>query len=153
MMRSKSALYKSLIKDIENIIDYSVPTFTNLGNIAALLKEKFNWFWVGFYKVSGEELILDAFQGPPACVRIAKGKGVCGKSWEENKSLIVNDVSLFEGHIACNPNSKSEIVIPIFDKRKEIVYVLDIDHDKINTFNKEDETSLRLINKLILEII
>ena len=153
MMRTKSALYKSLIKDIENIIDDSVPTFTNLGNVAAILKEKFNWFWVGFYKVSGEELILDAFQGPPACVRIAKGKGVCGRSWEENKSLIVNDVSLFDGHIACNPNSKSEIVVPIFNKRKEIVYVLDIDHDKINAFNKEDEKNIRLINKLILEII
>ena len=153
MMRTKSALYKSLIKDIENIIDDSVPTFTNLGNVAAILKEKFNWFWVGFYKVSGEELILDEFQGPPACVRIAKGKGVCGRSWEENKSLIVNDVSLFDGHIACNPNSKSEIVVPIFNKRKEIVYVLDIDHDKINAFNEEDEKNIRLINKLILEII
>ena len=152
-MRTKSTLYKSLIKDIENILDDSVPIFTNLGNIAALLKEKFNWFWVGFYKVSGEELILDAFQGSPACVRIAKGRGVCGKSWKENKSFIVKDVSLFKGHIACNPNSKSEIVIPIFNKRKEVVYVLDIDHDKINAFNKEDEINLRLINKLILKII
>ena len=98
-------------------------------------------------------MILDAFQGSPACVRIAKGKGVCGKSWEENKSFIVKDVSLFKGHIACNPNSKSEIVIPIFNKRNEVVYVLDIDHDKINAFNKEDEINLRLINKLILEII
>ena len=152
-MSTKSALYKNLLKDIENIIDGSVPTFTNLGNITALVKERFNWFWVGFYKVTGEELILDAFQGSPACVRIAKGKGVCGKSWEENKSFIVKDVSLFKGHIACNPNSKSEIVIPIFNKRKEVVYVLDIDHDKINAFNKEDEINLRLINKLILEIV
>ena len=98
-------------------------------------------------------MILDAFQGSPACVRIAKGKGVCGKSLKENKSFIVKDVSLFKGHIACNPNSKSEIVIPIFNKRKEVVYVLDIDHDKINAFNKEDEINLRLINKLILEIV
>ena len=152
-MSTKSDLYKNLLTDIENIIDGSVHTFTNLGNITALVKERFKWFWVGFYKVNGEELILDAFQGSPACVRIAKGKGVCGKSWKENKSFIVKDVSLFKGHIACNPNSKSEIVIPIFNKRKEVVYVLDIDHDKINAFNKEDEINLRLINKLILEIV
>ena len=152
-MSTKSTLYKSLLSDVGNIIDSSVPTFTNLGNIAALLKERGNWFWVGFYKVVGEELILNAFQGPPACVRIAKGKGVCGKSWQESKSFIVKDVSLFKGHIACNPHSKSEIVVPIFNKMKKIVYVLDIDHDKINAFNEEDEENLRLINKLILEII
>ena len=106
-MENNSNRYKNLLTDIENIIDNSIPSFTNLGNIAALLKERFNWFWVGFYKVEGEELILNAFQGPPACVRIGKGKGVCGKSLEEKKSIIVKDVSLFKGHIACNPKSKS----------------------------------------------
>ena len=152
-MSTKSALYKSLLKDIENIIDNTIPTFTNLGNIAAIIKERCDWFWVGFYKVEGEELILNAFQGPPACVKISKGKGVCGKSWKESKSIIVEDVSLFKGHIACNQNSKSEIVIPIFNKKNEIVYIFDIDHDKINAFKKEDEINLRLKNKLILEII
>ena len=152
-MKSKTINYDELYLEIKGLLDQTVPLHTNLGNFAALVKLKSNWFWVGFYKVNGEELILDAFQGSPACVKIAKGKGVCGKSWKENKSFIVKDVSLFKGHIACNPNSKSEIVIPIFNKRKEVVYVLDIDHDKINAFNKEDEINLRLINKLILEIV
>ena len=152
-MENNSNRYKNLLTDIENIIDNSIPSFTNLGNIAALLKERFNWFWVGFYKVEGEELILNAFQGPSACVRIGKGKGVCGKSLEEKKSIIVKDVSLFKGHIACNPKSKSEIVIPIFNKSKEVVYVLDIDHDEINAFKDEDEMKLKLINNLILEIV
>jgi GAF domain-containing protein len=152
-MENNSKRYKNLLTDIENIIDNSIPPFTNLGNIAALLKERFNWFWVGFYKVEGEELILNAFQGPPACVKIGKGKGVCGKSLDEKKSIIVKDVSLFKGHIACNPKSKSEIVIPIFNKNKEVVYVLDIDHDEINAFKDEDEMKLKLINNLILEIV
>ena len=152
-MTNKSNLYKNILSDIENILDFSVPTFTNLGNISALLKSRFNWFWVGFYKVEGDHLILNAFQGPVACVKIRKGKGVCGKSWEENKSIIVKDVDLFEGHIACNEASKSEIVIPIRDKKGEIAYVLDLDHDRINAFDEVDEKNLSLINNLIVNII
>ena len=95
-MTNKSNLYKNILSDIENILDFSVPTFTNLGNISALLKTHFNWFWVGFYKVEGDYLILNAFQGPVACVKIMKGKGVCGKSWEENKSIVVKNVDLFD---------------------------------------------------------
>lgn len=152
-MTNKSNLYKNILSDIENILDFSVPTFTNLGNISALLKSRFNWFWVGFYKVEGDYLILDAFQGPVACVKIRKGKGVCGKSWEENKSIVVKDVDLFEGHIVCNEASKSEIVIPIRNKKGEVAYILDVDHDRINAFDEVDEKNLNLINDLIVKII
>lgn len=152
-MTNKSNLYKNILSDIENVLDFSVPTFTNLGNISALLKSRFNWFWVGFYKVEGDHLILNAFQGPVACVKIRKGKGVCGKSWEENKSITVKDVDLFEGHIACNEASKSEIVIPIRNKKGEIAYILDVDHDSKNAFDEVDEKNLSLINNLIVKII
>tara|TARA_Y100000768_G_scaffold386555_1_gene375251 strand:- start:2508 stop:2996 length:489 start_codon:yes stop_codon:yes gene_type:complete len=152
-MINKPNLYKNILSDIENILDFSVPTFTNLGNISALLKSRFNWFWVGFYKVEGDFLILNAFQGPVACVKIRKGKGVCGKSWEENKSIVVKNVDLFEGHIACNEASKSEIVIPIRNKKGEITYILDVDHDSKNAFDEEDEKNLSLINDLIVKII
>ena len=152
-MTNKSNLYKNILSDIENILDFSVPTYTNLGNISSLLKCRFNWFWVGFYKVEGDHLILNAFQGPVACVKISIGKGVCGKSWEENKSIIVKDVDLFDGHIACNEASKSEIVIPIRNKKGEIAYILDVDHDSKNAFDEVDEKNLSLINDLIVKII
>ena len=152
-MTNKSNLYKNILSDIENILDFSVPTYTNLGNISSLLKCRFNWFWVGFYKVDGDHLVLNAFQGPVACVKIRKGKGVCGKSWKKNKSIIVKDVDLFEGHIACNEASKSEIVIPIRNKKGEITYILDVDHDRINAFDEVDEKNLSLINDLIVKII
>ena len=152
-MTNKSNLYKNILSDIENVLDFSVPTFTNLGNISALLKSRFNWFWVGFYKVEGGHLILNAFQGPVACVKIRKGKGVCGKSWEENKSIIVKDVDLFDGHIACNEASKSEIVIPIRNKKGEIAYILDVDHNSKNAFDQVDEKNLSLMNDLIVKII
>jgi L-methionine (R)-S-oxide reductase len=152
-MTNKSNLYKNILSDIENILDFSVPTYTNLGNISSLLKCRFNWFWVGFYKVDGDHLVLNAFQGPVACVKIRKGKGVCGKSWEKNKSIVVKDVDLFEGHITCNEASKSEIVIPIRNKKGEITYILDVDHDKINAFDEVDEKNLSLINDLIVKII
>ena len=96
---------------------------------------------------------MNAFQGPAACVRIPKRNGVCGKAWSENKSIIVEDVDLFEGHISCNPASRSEIVIPFKNINDEIVYVLDIDHDQKNAFNKIDEMNLKTINKLILPIL
>lgn len=152
-MNSKSVLYKNFLTDVENIIDLSVPKTTNLGNIVALIKEYFDWFWVGFYKTKGNELILNVFQGPPACVRIEKGKGVCGMAWKENRSIIVDNVDLFEGHISCNPASKSEIVIPFRNKSNEIVYILDIDHDKMNAFKKEDEVNLKIVNSLLLKIL
>ena len=152
-MNSKNVLYKNLFTDIENILDLSVPTVTNLGNVVALIKDYFKWFWVGFYKVEGKELILNVFQGPPACVKIEKGKGVCGKSWKEDKSIIVDNVDLFDGHIACNVASKSEIVVPFKNRSNEIVYILDIDHNKKNAFSNEDEVNLKLLNTIILKIL
>ena len=152
-MNSKSVLYKNFLTDVENIIDLSVSKTTNLGNVVALIKEYFDWFWVGFYKTEGNELILNVFQGPPACVRIEKGKGVCGTAWKENRSIIVDNVDLLEGHISCNPASKSEIVIPFRNKSNEIVYILDIDHDKMNAFKKEDEVNLKIVNSLLLKIL
>ena len=152
-MNSKNILYKNLLTDIENILDLSVPTVTNLGNVVALIKGYFKWFWVGFYKVEGKELILNVFQGPPACVKIEKGKGVCGKSWKEDKSIIVDNVDQFDGHIACNVASKSEIVVPFKNRFNEIVYILDIDHNKKNAFSNEDEVNLKLLNTLILKIL
>tara|TARA_B100000925_G_C21661540_1_gene325853 strand:+ start:73 stop:531 length:459 start_codon:yes stop_codon:yes gene_type:complete len=152
-MNSKSVLYKNFLTDVENIIDLSVSKTTNLGNVVALIKEYFDWFWVGFYKTEGDELILNVFQGPPACVRIEKGKGVCGVAWKENRSIIVDNVDLFEGHISCNPASKSEIVIPFRNKSNEIVYILDIDHNKMNAFKKEDEVNLKILNSILLKIL
>ena len=152
-MNSKSILYKNFLTDVENIIDLSVPRATNLGNVVALIKEYFDWFWVGFYKTEGNELILNVFQGPPACLRIEKGEGVCGVAWKENRSIIVDNVDLFEGHISCNPASKSEIVIPFRNKSNEIVYILDIDHNKMNAFKKEDEVNLKIVNSLLLKIL
>ena len=152
-MTNQSILYKNILSDIENILAFSVPTFSTFGNISALLKSRFNWFWVGFYKVEGDYVILDAFQGPVACVKIRKGKGVCGKSWEENKSIVVKDVDLFEGHIVCNEASKSEIVIPIRNKKGEVAYILDVDHDKINEVDEVSDRNLNLINNSIVKII
>ena len=114
-MKRETINYNDLYAETKGLLDQTVHLYTNLGNFAALLKHKSNWFWVGFYEVVGQQLILNAFQGPPACVKIPYGKGVCGKSWELETSIIVDNVNEFEGHIACNEASKSEIVIPIFD--------------------------------------
>ena len=124
-----------------------------MANLSRLLHDHLHHHWIGFYRVVGDKLQLGPYNGPIACTSIVKGKGVCGKSWEENKSIIVKDVDLFEGHIACNEASKSEIVIPIRNKKGEIAYILDVDHDSKNAFDKVDEKNLSLINNLIVKII
>ena len=145
--------YSELYEEVKSLISDKDPLFTNLGNISSAIKYKFNWFWVGFYKVEKNELILNAFQGPTACTRIGWKKGVCGECWSRKEPIIVNDVSLFPGHISCNSSSKSEIVFPIFDKKNIIKFILDIDHDQINSFNEEDIIGMKPIIKTLASIV
>jgi len=140
--------YQSLIPQINGLLDGEDDLIANLANIAAALKEQFNWFWVGFYVVKNNELVVGPFQGPVACTRIKKGRGVCGSSWAQAQTIIVPDVEKFPGHIACSSISKSEIVVPII-RNNEVVAVLDIDSDSYNQFNETDQQYLEQIVELI----
>src|ERR1700749_4139961 len=133
----KREQYQSLIPQIEALLYGEPDLVANMANICAALKEQFRWFWVGFYMVKDNELVLGPFQGPVACTRIAKGRGVCGASWEQAKTLIVPDVEAFPGHIACSSLSRSEIVLPVF-KQNEVAAVLDVDSEELNTFDDTD---------------
>ncbi len=144
----KADRYKTLVPQIQSLVEGETDTVANLSNIAAALKQTMNFFWVGFYLVKNNELVLGPFQGPIACTRIAFGKGVCGVSWREKKVILVPDVEEFPGHIACSSDSKSEIVLPAF-KNDEVVLVLDVDSDKLNDFNETDELYLRQIIVII----
>src|SRR5678816_1301480 len=128
---TKEEQYESLLPQIKGLLEGEQDLVANLANIAAALKEQFGWLWVGFYLVKNNELVLGPFQGPVACTRIAKGRGVCGTSWLQKKTLIVPDVEKFPGHIACSSLSKSEIVIPIL-KGDEVVGVLDVDSELLD---------------------
>jgi GAF domain-containing protein len=145
---SKTEQYEALIPQIKGLIEGEDDLIANLANITGALKEQFNWLWVGFYLVKKGELVLAPFQGPVACTRIAKGRGVCGASWAVAKTLIVPDVEKFPGHIACSSLSKSEIVVPLF-KGNEVVGVLDVDSVELNTFDETDQRFLEEIVKLI----
>ena len=140
----KSAIYDSLIPQIKALVGDETDLVANLANVAAAIKQTFGFFWVGFYLVKDDELVLGPFQGPIACTRIALGKGVCGTSWEKGKTIVVDDVDAFPGHIACSSFSKSEIVVPI-TKNGNVVAVLDIDSDTLSTF---DETDAHYLNNL-----
>ncbi|HCR54171.1 MAG TPA: GAF domain-containing protein [Cytophagales bacterium] len=144
----KSERYKSLLPQIEALVGSEQDLIANLANISAALKEAMNFFWVGFYLVKEDELVLGPFQGPIACTRIRLGKGVCGTVWKEKKTRIVPNVDEFPGHIACSSASKSEIVLPAF-KNNEVVMVLDVDSDKLNDFDKVDEQYLGQLMKII----
>lgn len=145
---SKEEKYKELIPQLKALITGEEDLIANLANISAGLKEAFGFLWVGFYLVKKDELVLGPFQGPVACTRIQKGKGVCGKSWETKETLIIPDVEQFEGHIACSSHSKSEIVIPIL-RDKEVIGVLDMDSSELNTFDEVDESYLSsIINEI-----
>ncbi len=139
---TKEEKYLSLLPQVKALYDPTVNSTANLGNVASVLNMTFGFFWVGFYLVEGNELILGPFQGPLACTRIPKGKGVCGASWEQNLTLVVPDVEAFPGHIACSSASKSEIVVPIRNTEGNIIGVLDVDSDKLNDFDSVDETYL-----------
>jgi GAF domain-containing protein len=145
---SKEEQYRALIPQIKGLVSGEPDLVANLANIAAALKEQFDFFWVGFYLVKDDELVLGPFQGPVACTRISKGRGVCGASWAQANTIIVPDVEKFPGHIACSSISKSEIVIPLF-KNNEVWGVLDVDSDQFNSFDETDAQFLQEILALI----
>lgn len=145
---SKTDQYESLVPQIKGLLEGETDLVANLANVAAALKEQFGWFWVGFYLVKDNELVLGPFQGPVACTRIRKGRGVCGSSWEQQKTLIVPDVEKFPGHIACSSLSKSEIVVPVI-RNNEVVGVLDLDSDQYDQFDSTDQQYLEQIVSLI----
>ncbi|MFA5574765.1 MAG: GAF domain-containing protein [Brumimicrobium sp.] len=148
----KEEKYRTLFPQLKALCNGEPNRITNLANIAAAVKQTFDYFWVGFYLVEGNELVLAPFQGPIACTRIQKGKGVCGTAWMKNKTIVVKDVNTFPGHIACNSSSLSEIVVPII-KNDEIIGVFDLDDDKINTFDEIDKKYLNEICEWIGQII
>ena len=142
----KETRYREIFPQLKALIEVETDMTANLANVCAALKEAFGWWWVGFYLVKGEQLVLGPFQGPVACTRIAFGKGVCGTAWKEKKSVLVPDVEQFEGHIACSSASVAEIVIPIFNKKFEVVGVLDIDSEKYDLL---DETDVKWLEEIV----
>ena len=149
---SREEIYKEIIPQIVALVANEKDAIANLANIAAVLKEAVGFFWIGFYLVKGEELVLGPFQGPVACTRIQKGKGVCGKAWMDKKAILVPDVDLFPGHIACSAKSRSEIVLPAL-KNNEVHLILDIDSDQLNDFSEIDKKYLKEIIKIIEKVI
>ncbi|MFW1927566.1 GAF domain-containing protein [Acinetobacter ursingii] len=149
---NKAEQYQSLIPQIQAIVADESDVIANLANICAALKQQFNWFWIGFYLVKDNELVLGPFQGPIACTRIAKGRGVCGTAWQQQNVMIVPDVEQFPGHIACNSDSKSEIVLPVM-KQNKCVAVLDIDSDALDSFDEVDAEYLKQIVAIVEHFI
>ncbi|MEE1944344.1 GAF domain-containing protein [Pedobacter sp. KR3-3] len=145
---TKEEQYQSLIPQIEALLFGETDLIANLANVCAALKEQFGWFWVGFYLVKGDELVLGPFQGPVACTRIKKGKGVCGASWAQAETLVVPDVDQFPGHIACASASKSEIVLPLY-QQQNIIGVLDVDSEYLAHFDEIDAKYLQQIVNLL----
>lgn len=146
---SRKEQYESLLPQINALVESEPDLIANMANIAAALKQAFNFFWIGFYIVRGDKLVLAPFQGPVACTRIAYGKGVCGTAWEQAKTIIVPDVEQFPGHIACSSLSKSEIVLPVF-RNGSVIAVLDVDSDTLNNFDEIDEIYLNKIVELLM---
>lgn len=145
---SKEEKYQNLLPQIGALIDGEPDTVANLANVTAVLKQTFGFFWVGFYLVKDGVLVLGPFQGSLACTRLTYGKGVCGTAWKERKTLVVPDVSLFPGHIVCNSESKSEIVVPLL-LNGEVIGVLDIDSDRLDDFDHIDVNYLEKIMSLL----
>lgn len=145
---SKQEQYDSLLPQVQGLLEGETDLIANLANIAGALKEQFGWLWIGFYIVKEDELVLGPFQGPVACTRIRKGKGVCGSSWAQAQTLIVPDVEKFPGHIACSSLSRSEIVVPLI-RNGEVVAVLDADSADLNTFDTTDQQCLEQIVNLV----
>ena len=149
---SKAEQYQSLLPQIGGLLEGETDLIANLANIAGALKEQFNWLWVGFYLVKKNELVLGPFQGPVACTRIQYGRGVCGSSWKEKKTLIVPDVEKFPGHIACSSLSRSEIVVPLW-QGNEVFGILDVDSEELNHFDETDAEYLGKILQLLKPVV
>ena len=145
----KGAKYKSLLPQIEALIADEPNLIANMANVAAALKEVFDFFWIGFYLVEDDTLVLGPFQGPVACTRINQGKGVCGTAWADKRTVLVPNVDDFPGHIACSSGSKSESVIPGIDSEKEVIFVLDVDSDKLDDFDENDKVYLEKVVGLL----
>jgi L-methionine (R)-S-oxide reductase len=141
---SREEKYKTLLPQIDSLLEGETDIVANAANIAAALRQTFGFFWVGFYFVKNNELVLGPFQGDIACTRIQKGRGVCGTSWEKRETILVEDVDAFPGHIACSSLSKSEIVVPVF-KNNEVIAVIDVDSDRLNDFSEIDKIYLEQI--------
>ncbi|MBO6057270.1 MAG: GAF domain-containing protein [Bacteroidales bacterium] len=138
---SKKELYENLLPQLKALVEGENDIIANMANVSACLKDTFNFWWVGFYRVINDELVLGPFQGPLACTRIRKGKGVCGTAWQKAETVVVPDVDEFPGHIACSSLTKSEIVVPIF-KGNDVVAVLDIDSERLANFDEKDKSFL-----------
>lgn len=149
---SKAEKYTSLIPQISALVSGEEDVVANMANVAAALKETFGFWWVGFYVVKNDELVLGPFQGPIACTRIQKGKGVCGTSWEKKATMLVPDVDAFPGHIACSSASKSEIVVPLI-RDNNVTGVLDIDSEHLNDFDETDQKYLEQLCEQIVPFI
>ncbi len=149
----RQLIYKELAPQIEELVISETDLTANLANIAAALREAFGFFWVGFYLVKNEQLVLAPFQGPIACTRIDFNQGVCGHCYTTQQTVIVPNVDEFPGHIVCSTASKSEIVLPIFKKDGDVFGVLDIDSDKLDDFSEVDKTGLKKIIKIIEDIL
>ncbi|HQV87090.1 MAG TPA: GAF domain-containing protein [Chitinophagaceae bacterium] len=145
---AKAEQYQSLIPQIKGLLEGETDLVANMANVVAALKEQFGWLWVGFYVVKDDELVLAPFQGPVACTRIKKGRGVCGTSWAQAQTLIVPDVEKFPGHIACSSLSRSEIVLPVI-RNNEVVAVLDVDSAELNQFDTVDQQYLEEILAMV----
>jgi GAF domain-containing protein len=145
----RKEIYESLLPQVEGLISTETDMIANLANIAAVLKEAFGFFWVGFYLKKENQLVLGPFQGPVACTRISFDKGVCGYCYRTKETVIVPDVDAFPGHIACSSASKSEIVVPVFDHDGEVLMVLDVDSDKSDDFSEADKEGLEKMMKLL----
>jgi L-methionine (R)-S-oxide reductase len=141
---NKAEQYQALIPQVRALLEGEPDLIANLANVCAALKEQFGWLWVGFYLVQNDELVLGPFQGPVACTRIKKGRGVCGTSWANAATLIVDDVEKFPGHIACSSLSRSEIVVPVI-RNNEVVAVLDVDSEALDHFDNTDKKYLEEI--------
>jgi L-methionine (R)-S-oxide reductase len=148
----KKEKYETLLSQLEGLVSGEPDLVANLSNIAAALKQTMDFFWVGFYLVKNDQLVLGPFQGPIACTRINFGKGVCGSSWKEKKTIVVPNVDEFPGHIACSSASKSEIVLPAF-RNGNVALVLDVDSDKLNDFDGIDQDSLEKVMRLVERLL
>ena len=146
---TKLEKYQSILPQIKALVEGESDITANMANVCAAIKFGFNFFWVGFYLIKDNQLVLAPFQGPVACTRINLGKGVCGTAWQKNEVIIVDDVDTFPGHIACSSLSKSEIVLPVYNSKKEIIGVLDIDSENYSTFDETDKLYLQRIVDLL----